>query len=112
MTNLPPEFSRFDRDPEALAWARGKVQDYIDRLADFERQVAEAGDEASVRCFRIVQSHVRSYFLGDGGCVIGVFDQRMPDLAKAIDSALPAPVDRAVKRDHSLCGVTPCSDCR
>lgn len=106
------EFSRFDRDPEALAWARAKVQAYIDRLADFEQQAAQQGDDASVRCFRVVQSHVRSYFLGDSGCVIGVFDERMPDYAKAIDNAIPAPVDRAVKRDHSMCGVSPCSDCR
>lgn len=70
----------YDRDPAALAWASTKIQAYIDRLADFERQVAETGDEASVRCFRVVQSHVRSYFLGDGGCVIGVFDERRPDI--------------------------------
>lgn len=70
----------FDRDPAALAWARTKVQAYLERLAAFEQQSAAAGDEASARCFRIVQSHVRSFFLGDGGCVIGAFDPRRPDL--------------------------------
>lgn len=68
----------FDRDPAALAWARTKIQAYMERLADFEQQVAQRGDEASVRCFRIVRSHVRSHFLGDGGCVIGAFDERRP----------------------------------
>lgn len=33
-------------------------------------------------------------------------------LASAVDNALPAAVDRAINRDHSLCGVDPCSDCR
>lgn len=28
----------FDRDPEALAWARTKVQDYLTLLAACERQ--------------------------------------------------------------------------
>lgn len=26
--------------------------------------------------------------------------------------SIPPAIDRAVRRDHSLCGVTPCSDCR
>lgn len=42
-------------------------------------------------------------------------ERRMLDLVRvghAIDHALPAPIDRSVRRDHSLCGVQPCSDCR
>ncbi|MFB6675569.1 hypothetical protein ACFCWG_24725 [Streptomyces sp. NPDC056390] len=38
--------------------------------------------------------------------------QADPALAKAVDNALPAPIDRAIRRDHSLCSVSPCSDCR
>lgn len=30
----------------------------------------------------------------------------------AVDHAIPPAVDRAVRRDHSLCGAEPCSDCR
>jgi len=33
-------------------------------------------------------------------------------LSKAVDHAIPAAIDRAVRRDHSLCGAEPCSDCR
>ena len=42
-------------------------------------------------------------------------ERRMLDLlhvGHAVDHALPPPVDRAVRRDHSLCGISPCSDCR
>lgn len=33
-------------------------------------------------------------------------------LARAVDHSVPPPVDRAIRRDHSLCGAEPCSDCR
>lgn len=32
--------------------------------------------------------------------------------ARAVDHAIPPAVDRAARRDHSLCGVEPCSHCR
>lgn len=88
MTNLPPKFSRFDRDPEALAWARAKVQAYIDRLADFEEQANAKKDPATAMGCGISRILAERHFLGDGGCTIGVFDQRMPDYAKTIDNAL------------------------
>lgn len=34
------------------------------------------------------------------------------ELINAVDHAIPAAVDRALDRDHSLCGPYPCSDCR
>ena len=88
MTELPREFSRFDRDPEALAWARAKVQAYIDRLADFEEQARAKKDPATEMGCGISRLLAERHFLGDGGCVIGVFDERMPDYAKTIDNAL------------------------
>lgn len=42
-------------------------------------------------------------------------ERRILDLLRvghAVDHAVPPAVDRAVRRDHSLCGVSPCSDCR
>jgi len=39
----------------------------------------------------------------------------LPGLDKiraAVDHAIPAAIDRAIDRDHSLCGAEPCSDCR
>ena len=34
------------------------------------------------------------------------------ELARAVDHAIPPAIDRALDRDHSLCGAEPCSDCR
>lgn len=75
----------FDRDPAALAWARTKVQPYINQLAAFEQQVAAQGDEASVRCFQAMRNHVGRYFFGNGGCVIGAFDERQAATLDAWD---------------------------
>lgn len=108
----PPASSRYDYDPEALAWARTKVQDYIDRLADFEQQAKAKDDPLTAHGCGVANLLAQRHFLGDGGCTIGAFDERLPDFARAIDNALPAPIDRAIRRDHSLCGVEPCSDCR
>lgn len=33
-------------------------------------------------------------------------------IARAVDHSIPPAVDRAIRRDHSLCGAEPCSDCR
>lgn len=38
--------------------------------------------------------------------------ERLTGLATAVDHAVPPAIDRAVRRDHSLCGAEPCSDCR
>ena len=32
--------------------------------------------------------------------------------ARAVTHSIPAAIDRAIRRDHSLCGKYPCSDCR
>lgn len=32
--------------------------------------------------------------------------------ARAVDRSVPPAVDRAVRRDHSLCSAEPCSHCR
>lgn len=72
--------SRFDSDPEALAWARAKVQAYIDRLADFERQATEKQDQITAHGCGVSRLLAERHFLGDGGCTIGVFDERLPGL--------------------------------
>ena len=93
----------FDRDPAALAWARAKIEQYVTRLADFEQQCAAKGDEASVRCFRIVQRHISHYFLGDGGCTIGAFDERRPGY---LDSFQPAATRLAEQPQFGIPGCT------
>lgn len=66
----------FDTDPEALAWARGKVQDYLDRLRQFENQaLAEQGLVVVMAC-RNARLMAERHFLGDGNRTVGVFDER------------------------------------
>ena len=102
----------YDRDPAALAWARTKIQHDIDRLTRYHTSAKAAGADEQAETWRRMANRLRRTFIGDSGCVIGAFDERLPDLRRAVDNALPAPIDRAIRRDHSLCGVEPCSDCR
>ena len=81
----------YDRDPAALAWARSRIQEYIDRLADFERQAKAKSDPATATGCAISRLLAQRHFLGDGGCVIGAFDQRRPAHLDAIQAAIDGP---------------------
>ncbi|MFF1544118.1 hypothetical protein [Streptomyces sp. NPDC058291] len=104
--------SKYDYDPEALAWARTKVQDEIDRCRKFAESALTSDKPEQAEMWRRLANRMQRTFIGGEGCVMGYFDERLPALARSVDHALPAPIDRAVRRDHSLCGVTPCPDCR
>jgi hypothetical protein len=84
MTDQFPKFSRFDRDPEALAWARTKVQGYVDQLTEWEKQATERDATAKAAALGAARILASRHFLG-GGCVIGAFDERRPDIARALD---------------------------
>jgi len=46
-------------------------------------------------------------------CDVGLGDyEYCPDLIKAVDHSIRPAIDRAIERDHSICGAEPCSDCR
>ena len=79
-------FHRFDRDPEALAWARAKAQAYIDQLADWTRQADERGATAKGRGIAAARLLAERHFLG-GGCTIGAFDERWPGYLDRIDTS-------------------------
>lgn len=104
--------SHYDRDPEALAWARTKVQDEINRCRKFAESALAADQPEQAEMWRRLANRMERTFINGTGCVMGYFDERLPTLAKAVDHAIPPAIDRAVRRDHSLCGVKPCSDCR
>lgn len=107
-----PRTPDYDHDPAALAWARKKIHAQLDQFADFERQCRERGDHAKADAWRKAHRSLSNGLLGDGNCVIGAFDERLPQFADAVNRSIPAPIDRAIRRDHSLCGAEPCSDCR
>lgn len=74
---------KYDTDPEALAWAREKVQQFVDKLRDFEEQAkhGQPFDESRVRQWRVLANMTESHLIGGTGCVIALFDERMPSLA-------------------------------
>lgn len=76
---LPEEkFTKFDRDPEAVAWARGHVQGFVDKMRRFEKQAKEDGRPEHAQQWRKIANAVSMTFIGGEGCVIGAFDERLP----------------------------------
>ena len=64
MTSGP---SRYDRDPDALAWARSKVADLESRYRRFSQSAAEAGLSAQADMWASTADRVRRDLIGDGG---------------------------------------------
>lgn len=86
MTTDRDRLRRFDSDPDALAWARAKVQHQVDRLRDFERQATERGDTEQALQWRKMATMLRRQFLGGTGCVIAAFDERKPDYERMVSA--------------------------
>ncbi len=77
----------YDRDPDAIAWARTKIQHSID-MAD--RGSREAKTEEQRERWRFAAWFMRREFLGSGeGCVITAFDERLPEHRARMDHAVP-----------------------
>lgn len=70
----------FDRDPAALAWARGRVQFYIDKAQRFCEMAAERGNVDQASGWRRIANFMRYSLIGRGNCVVGAFDERRPSL--------------------------------
>lgn len=82
--DLAAKFSRFDADPEAVAWARAGVMREVERVEKFAATALKRGDsEASAR-WRRFANLLRMSFIGGEGCVIATFDERRPTLVRAI----------------------------
>lgn len=80
--------ARYDIDPDALAWARAKVQHQLDRLATFEAHAAETGKTELAAGLSIARRSTEQLLLGGEGCVVGAFDERRPAMFAA-DHAAP-----------------------
>ena len=77
----------FNRDPKALAWARGHVQRKLDRVRGFQQVAQDRGDEDVMRRWRGVGNFLQREFIGGVGCVVAAFDERSPEFAKQLDRA-------------------------
>ncbi|MBP2581885.1 hypothetical protein J3A78_002363 [Streptomyces sp. PvR006] len=83
----PSQTSRpeLDRDPEALAWGRSKIESFVELLASFELRAETENDPAVKRGCAVARLLAQRHFLGDGGCVIGIFDERRPHITDQLD---------------------------
>ena len=67
----------FDRDPAALTWARGKVQDYLDRLTEFEAKADKDRNAVMAYSCGVARALTARHFLGDDSGAIGTLDERL-----------------------------------
>lgn len=69
----------YDLDPDAIEWARGKVQWLIDKADRFADQGGENAEQ-----WRRLARIVHMQLLGSGeGCVITPLDTRLPEMKAA-----------------------------
>lgn len=81
-----PDLSRFDSDPDAIAWARGKIQQYVERAELFEKHAREAHNLEMAAHWRITAAYMRRTLLGGRGCVIAAFDERLPEWVERLEA--------------------------
>lgn len=76
---------RFDRDSEALAWARGRVEYHRDRYARFERESLAKGNVDNAVSWARMKNMLDRDLIGGTGCTIAAFDERRPAILAATD---------------------------
>jgi hypothetical protein len=76
---MTDNISRFDRDPDALAWARSKVAGIEARYREYAESADRAGKPAEAEMWRYMANGFRHALIGDGS-VIAAFDERRAGL--------------------------------
>lgn len=82
---MTSDLSRFDRDPDALAWARAKVADLEDRYRRLEG--AAKAERLVAVAFRLhwIAGDLRTELIGTGEGPLAAFDERRAGLSPAVD---------------------------
>ena len=80
-------WTKYDLDPQALAWARAKIQREIDKARNWQKQKESAGEDAST--WRRYANLLDMHFIGGEGCVIAAFDARRPEFAHMLAASRP-----------------------
>lgn len=78
---------KYGRDPEALAWARERVEKQLAFVERMAAHLAEKGETAKAEGYRGAAWRMRSMLIGGDGCVVGAFDERLPEFLAALDGA-------------------------
>lgn len=92
----------FDRDPEAIAWARGYIQerydfaekaeqkakvDWNDSIRKNETRLKQAEYHDRMMRWRRIKNMLQMWFIGGEGCVITCFDERRPAMLEMLDAS-------------------------
>lgn len=85
--------ARFDADPDAIEWARGKIQRAADQADRFSRHSNESGNTSAGEKWRFTAAFMRRTLLGGETCVIAHFDHRLPEWARAVWGGKAAPCE-------------------
>lgn len=85
---MTADLSRFDRDPDALAWARARVANLESRWRKFAESAARAGKDDRADMWRCLANGVRSGLIAGEGGVIAAFDERRAALPAADGESL------------------------
>ncbi|PBC80149.1 hypothetical protein BX265_4985 [Streptomyces sp. TLI_235] len=103
--------NRTQADATFVAHAREDVHALLAEVRRLRTELDGRRDEvlaeAAAKLREMARTAPRSRRAGCLSFASGVLDG-MADAARAVRPA----IDRALERDHSLCGVEPCSDCR
>ena len=78
---------KFDRDPEALAWAREKLTKQLKFVERMAAHLDEKGETEKAKGYRGAAWRISSMLIGGEGCVVGGFDERLPEMLALLDSA-------------------------
>lgn len=72
-----PELTRFDTDPEALAWARGYIEDLRDQHLNFEAEARTSGLRSAAQEHHRFAALLGTRLIGGTGRVVSApFDAR------------------------------------
>ena len=88
------DLSRFDHDPDAVAWARAKVTRLRDKYRGFEQSARAAGKAEQSEMWRRLANMIDMQMIGGKTCSIAAFDERLPAMAALRD----APDERTERR--------------
>jgi hypothetical protein len=69
----------YGSDPEALAWARERVEKALARVEDMAAHLTERGELDKAEGYRGAAWRIRSLLIGGEGCSVASFDGRMAD---------------------------------
>lgn len=75
---------RFDSDPDAIEWARGKILRLVERAEKFERHANDSGSLVTGARWHLAAAFMRQTMIGGEGCVIAAFDARLPQWTRAV----------------------------